>query len=224
MGQSLNLDAIRRIGSLVRRPALVLPHIQAGTVDDLCFDSLKKAGIRAVVFDKDNTLTAPYELAVHPVAKEGLERCIRAFGKQNVVLMSNSAGTPDDHNFVEAIAIENALGIPVLRHKEKKPGGLRELLQHFDGLTPKEICIVGDRVLTDVVFGSVNGLLTVHLSRTLDLKRDNVVAKVFRWVENAAILPLVRWLGFSPLEHASTSATAGSGTNFSAESKRFLRH
>lgn len=34
---------------------------------------------------------------------------------------------------MDAIRIETALGIPVIRHDEKKPGGIEEVLDFFSG-------------------------------------------------------------------------------------------
>jgi phosphatidylglycerophosphatase GEP4 len=44
----------------------------------------EEAGIRAVVFDKDNTLTSPYENVLHPAAAPGLARAVAAFGSGGV--------------------------------------------------------------------------------------------------------------------------------------------
>jgi predicted HAD superfamily phosphohydrolase YqeG len=41
-------------------------HLDVSCID---FVNLKRAGIRAVVFDKDNTLSSPYEITVHPAAE-----------------------------------------------------------------------------------------------------------------------------------------------------------
>jgi hypothetical protein len=80
------------------------------------------------------------------------------------------------------------LGINVILHKEKKPGGLEEVLRHFPTVEePAELCMVGDRLLTDVVFGNLHGMLTVHtlpLCSGKDNKGDNKVASVIRTVEN----------------------------------------
>lgn len=35
-------------------------------IRDLKFDQLRKAGFEAVIFDKDNTLSAPYVTEIHP--------------------------------------------------------------------------------------------------------------------------------------------------------------
>lgn len=42
----------------------------------------------------------------------------------------------DDPGYADAIRIETALGIPVLRHDEKKPGGIAEVLAFFEGKGP----------------------------------------------------------------------------------------
>lgn len=42
----------------------------------------------------------------------------------------------DDPDYADAIRIETALGIPVLRHDEKKPGGIAEVLAFFEGKDP----------------------------------------------------------------------------------------
>ena len=141
----------------------------------------------AIVFDKDNTLTAPYESVIHPLAVRGLESAQSVFGSNRVAVLSNSAGTKDDVGYRDALAIEQSLGMDVIRHDEKKPGGMQEVLDHFSLTDPTRLCVVGDRLLTDVVFGNLHGMLTVHtlpLCRGLDNQRDNKIAKAVRRIEN----------------------------------------
>ena len=188
MVQSINTKAIVTIASIVRRPALLVPHISVGTLSELNFTAMKhESGIRAVVFDKDNTLTAPYENCLHPAVVPGLRRAVEVFGQENVAILSNSAGTGDDVDYKDAMEIEAALGIKVIRHDEKKPGGLQEMMDHFQLEDPATICIVGDRLLTDIVFGNLYGLLTVHclpLCHGPENVKDNWTAKLLRPVEN----------------------------------------
>ena len=145
-------------------------------------------GIKAVIFDKDNTLTAPYENTLHPRAQAGLQSALDTFGQKNVAIVSNSAGTDDDPGFVDGAEIEEALGIAVIKHSEKKPGGLTETMAHFpDVEEPSQLCMVGDRLLTDIVFGNLHGMLTVHvlpLCTGEENSKDNKVAKVVRAAEN----------------------------------------
>ncbi|KAL7576526.1 hypothetical protein ACA910_018024 [Epithemia clementina (nom. ined.)] len=238
MVQSLNTKAILTLASVLRRPLLMVPHVSVASVSDLDFEALQQhAGICAVVFDKDNTLTLPYETTqIHPKAQAGLESARRVFGSQGVAILSNSAGTvQDDPNFVEAQAIEENLGIAVIRHAEKKPGGLPEVLQHFAPVllsrfcsepTPPDhddhtggrsdnsswttaadrppppvlasstaaprLCMIGDRILTDVVFGNLYGMLTVHVTHPLavtaeERARDNWTARLLRPLEQRLV-------------------------------------
>ena len=71
-------------------------------------------------------------------------------------------------------------------------------MQHFPGVEdPAQLCMVGDRLLTDVVFGNLHGMLTVHilpLCTGKENKNDNTVAKVVRTVENK-IMYADWWVG-----------------------------
>lgn len=174
---------------------LALPHLTVPDIRWVDWAALAAAGFQGCVFDKDNTLTVPYSLQLHPRAKDGLAACMEAFDGR-VVLYSNSAGLEQfDPEGVEARTLEVALGVPVLRHREKKPaGGPEDMERHFgcaDGLfaassretwpgirpfllfTCAPLCshrscgahrlvMVGDRYLTDIVFGNRNGMLTVR--------------------------------------------------------------
>ena len=193
MVQSINTKAIFTLASILRRPSLLIPHVSVDTVSQLDFPALRQqAGISAVIFDKDNTLTGPYEECIHGRSAKGLQNALDTFGSDHVAILSNSAGTKsDDPGYAKAVEIEEKLNVAVIRHEEKKPGGLQDVLDHFDIKDPAQICVVGDRVLTDVVFGNLHGMLTVH---TLPLckgkeenKRDNWTAKLIRPVENKLI-------------------------------------
>lgn len=49
-------------------------------INSVDFAALKKAGIKGVVFDKDNCLTSPYESTVHPQIKDAVDSCRTVFG------------------------------------------------------------------------------------------------------------------------------------------------
>ena len=126
MVQSINTKALVTLVSVIRRPYLASPHVHVETISDVNYTALRdRCGIRAVVFDKDNTLTAPYATEVHPGAEAGLREALSTFGRDNVAILSNSAGTLDDPGYEDADRIEAEMGIAVIRHDEKKPGGCR---------------------------------------------------------------------------------------------------
>lgn len=197
MVQSINTKAIFSLASVVRRPSLLVPHVAVKNVSKLDYTALKQqCGIRAIVFDKDNTLTAPYGMSIHPDAAAGFESAMSTFGSDGIAILSNSAGTLDDPEYKDAISIEEALDISVIRHDEKKPGGLPEVLRHFQIDDPAQICMVGDRLLTDIVFGNLHGMLTVHtlpLCTGNENQNDNIPARVIRKVENKILYG--DWIG-----------------------------
>ena len=83
-----------------------------------------------------------------------------------MALLSNSAGLAQyDPDGEEAAALEAALGVAVIRHASKKPGGAPGALAAHFGIPPSSVpslVMVGDRYLTDVVYGNRLGLLTVR--------------------------------------------------------------
>jgi len=191
MVQSINTKALLTLASVCRRPYIASPHIHVTTISHVNYESMRDScGIKAIVFDKDNTITAPYATKVHEKAALGLKSALDVFGHDNVAVLSNSAGTKDDIDYEDALEIERDMGINVIRHDVKKPGGMDEVLRHFEGKgvqDASQLCMVGDRLLTDVVFGSLHGMLTVHclpLCTGAENKADNTIASIIRTLEN----------------------------------------
>jgi phosphatidylglycerophosphatase GEP4 len=95
MGQSFNSKAIIYSVQLLFRPRLILPQLVVSDIRNINYTKLKQAGFKAIAFDKDNTLSAPYSTHVHPEFKHAFEECTRNFGK-NIIIVSNSCGSSDD--------------------------------------------------------------------------------------------------------------------------------
>jgi phosphatidylglycerophosphatase GEP4 len=184
LGQSFNIDAFKMFGRIVHKPELIVPHISIPHIGFINWPALADAGIKGVVFDKDNTLTAPYIDAFDERVLSSVEQCRKIFGNQ-LVIISNSAGGPDDEGYAAAKSVEAALRVHVLRRRSKKPSGFNELLTWFNSadnvnnglaqIQPSELCMVGDRALTDVVFGNHHGMMTIHV-QPLTSNGDNKVS------------------------------------------------
>lgn len=95
-----------------------IPHVRTHNVAHIDFRKLHGQGIRYIVFDKDNTLTAPYERSYFSpeIEKAVLQDCREAFGDHNMAILSNSVGSKDDKGNVEAQAVEKTLGMKVIKH------------------------------------------------------------------------------------------------------------
>lgn len=182
-GQYVNMAGLRAFGRVLRTPSLALPHHAVRTLDELDWAALRaRHGVRAVVFDKDNTLTLPYASELHPSVADALARCRREFSPSHVALFSNTAGSPDDADHAHARHLEAALGMHVLRHAQRKPGGGADVAAHFAHCDARAIAVVGDRYLTDVVLANLNGFRAIHVE-PLDARLDNGVVRAARAAE-----------------------------------------
>eukprot|EP01134_Creolimax_fragrantissima_P003590 CFRG3590T1 len=161
MSQSWNAPAVRlAFDVILRRQWLAIPHYSVPDIRYINFAELKKAGCEGVVFDKDNCITNPYENNVCALVLPGWEECISVFGEKNILIMSNSVGSSDDHDFEEAIQLEKELSVRVVKHGSKKPNGHDAITEALGIGTEhlSQLAFVGDRVLTDVVGGTQRGI------------------------------------------------------------------
>ena len=75
--------------------------------------------------------------------------------------------------------IQKDLGIHVLRHGKKKPGGIEAVVDYF-GCDPDKLVMIGDRILTDIVFGNRYGMLTIHTAYLTEEGDNKAAAKIRR--------------------------------------------
>lgn len=133
-----NLPGVLAVGNVLVRPALVLPHVTVRDIRQLDWRRLHAAGIRGLVFDKDNCLTAPHVDSLAPEIEEAWAEARKVFGPQNILIVSNSAGTTSDPLGVNAEHLSRKLGVPVLCHDAKKPSRAcaRDVLNYFASVAP----------------------------------------------------------------------------------------
>lgn len=156
-----NVPGILAALSVAVRPGVVVPDVVVGDIRALDWRALYDAGVRAVVLDKDNLLTLPHQLSVVPAARSSLDEAYTTFGRRNVLVVSNSAGSwPDDGAGTQASALSARLqGGAVLYHRTKKPGWACawQVASHFLATTKAvsrdqgKVLVLGDRATTDLV-------------------------------------------------------------------------
>ncbi|CAH0489370.1 unnamed protein product [Peronospora farinosa] len=198
--KGLNLNGVIEFCRvLTRQPQLLLPQVSVKDVTEVPFQTLRDRGFRGVIFDKDNTLTVPHKLEIASHLESSLAECRRVFGDSSVVIFSNSAGSSDDTDGVEAEKIEEKLHVAVLRHNQKKPGGIGFVKTHFGTVDIKTLVVIGDRYSTDVLFGNLNGLLTIRTEQFTP-KSESIVNRQLQRIEKAAVRMLLG-AGVKPLTH-----------------------
>jgi len=162
MNQYFNIDAVKSSFLILKSPQLIIPHLHVSGVERINFRALKESKFCGVVLDKDGTLTSPYQNYYYSKKiQNSVELCKKIFGEEKVLIFSNYAGSNNDKCYKEALEIEKNLGVHVLRHTFQKPNGMEEVEKYFQ-CHSKNIVVVGDRYLTDIVFGNINGSLTIY--------------------------------------------------------------
>ncbi|CAL4960954.1 unnamed protein product [Urochloa decumbens] len=202
LGQRFNPAGVAAVACVAAsEPRLALPHVSVQDIRWLDWAELRRAGFHGVVFDKDNTLTAPYAPALWPPLAAAFDQCRAAFPPGALAIYSNSAGLKEyDPDGVDAGEIEAAIeGVHVIRHDTKKPGGAAKEIESYFGCSASNLVMVGDRYFTDVVYGNRNGFLTV-LTEPLDLSGESYVVKRVRKLE-AYIISYWYKKGNKPIEH-----------------------
>ena len=157
----------------------ILPTVDTPDIRNIDWAQLyADHNIRGVLFDKDHTLTLPYAHQLHPYAAESLRKAKEVFGERNVVLYSNSAGLRQyDPEGREAALLERELGVRVLRHKYKKPfvsDEVREEVEAWFGVAASRLAMVGDRYMTDVVFGNRLGMMSIRVKPFVECRDGGV--------------------------------------------------
>eukprot|EP00040_Diaphanoeca_grandis_P007488 m.41110 g.41110 ORF g.41110 m.41110 type:complete len:210 (-) comp18707_c1_seq1:49-678(-) len=182
LGQWINVGGLVSTIRFValRQRWLAIPHQRVTSVNDIDFQSLQNAGVTGVIFDKDNCLTIPYVDHVHANSAKGLEQCKQIFGDR-VVIFSNGAGSADDVGHAAAHELEKTIGVHVLKHNTKKPEGIEYVNEYFKS-PPSQLAMIGDRYLTDMVFGNQNGMVTIYTA-PISTQQDNLAVKTVRTIE-----------------------------------------
>lgn len=173
--QLFNASAVSNISRLAYNPALCLPHLTVSSFDKLPLP-IKIPGhdveIKGIVLDKDNCFAKDHDDKVWPAYAEAWKKLRQYFPKEKLLIVSNSAGTDDDVDYLQAEKLERDTGVTVLRHPTKKPGCHQEIMDYFaqHGIhNAAEIAVIGDRLFTDILMANMMGAWGIWLSEGVEL-------------------------------------------------------
>ncbi|CUS07323.1 unnamed protein product [Tuber aestivum] len=190
-----NLSATLNALRILKSPTLLYPQLTIPTFGYLPVPLAPalKADIRAVILDKDNCFAEPSAKEVYPAYKETFEKLRKEYGDR-LLIVSNSAGTDDDVNYVEAEVLEKNTGVKVLRHSTKKPGCYPDIMGHLAGKTDvkraDQVAVVGDRLFTDVLMANMMGSWAVWVNTGVIDSERTFYGRVER-----GLLGAVKWGG-----------------------------
>ena len=128
------------------------PKVMVRRVTDLDEEFFQSRGIRAVVLDVDNTLTTHSNPVPAPGIPEWIGR-MKAAGLELTILSNNY------RERVEPFARRLGMDFVSMACKPLTIGLTRACRRY--GLKPRQVCLVGDQIFTDIVGGNLKGVLTV---------------------------------------------------------------
>ncbi|WFD42292.1 phosphatidylglycerophosphatase [Malassezia psittaci] len=174
----VNLPGVWAVANILARPGIARPYLTVNSISQIDWQKVHASGVRYLVFDKDNCITRPHEDQLAPALTHSWNECKRVFGSENILLVSNSAGTRSDPSGLAAENVSSKLGIPVLLHASKKPSKscAKQVVDYFvaksqlnqAGETLPHILVIGDRITTDMVLASrIAKLLGKHSGKRL---------------------------------------------------------
>jgi len=95
-----------------------VPSQRVPTVAQISYDKLSEAGCKYIVFDKDNTITAPYKQEYFSAEVKSAVLENQHFETSDMAVISNSAGCSNyDPDYKKAVEAESKLGISFIRHQ-----------------------------------------------------------------------------------------------------------
>lgn len=136
----------------VASQGLLRPCLRVAHVSDIDLDHLAALGIRGLIFDLDDTLVHAMEPTADPAVAAWISDLRTRFA---IYVVSN--------NFSErrvAVAAQH-LGLPyIARAGKPRRRFFRRALADMN-LTPEQVAIIGDQLLTDILGGNRLGAFTI---------------------------------------------------------------
>lgn len=131
---------------------LLRPDFEPGYVEEIDLDDWWEQGLRGIILDVDDTLTRKNSPRIAPSVLSWLE----AARQQGFALILVSNNAYPEH--IQAVG-ERLNVLALAPAKKPRSRGFLWALEKLD-LPPEQVVVVGDRLLTDVLGGSLMGLKT----------------------------------------------------------------
>lgn len=164
----------------------LLPDYRFTKVTEISRDFFEEA--KLVIFDVDNTL---FLSETTKIEKEVFNWFDPINQKYNCICLSNSSTINKRKE-----EISELLGCEIFLSRRKKPSKklFEEIKKKFKLNSNDKVFVVGDRILTDVLFGNRNGAVTV-LVDPISRKDELLAIKIIRAFENF-ILSFLKFFGY----------------------------
>jgi HAD superfamily phosphatase (TIGR01668 family) len=153
---------------------LVKPTLIVSDIRTINLDSLWEHGIRALIFDLDNTLMAPRTGRLDDSMIAWLD-AVEAKGFKCIILSNNKK-----QSYIKLAAEQ--FRFPIIGHAAKPRRAHARRALGLLGVEAHQAAMIGDRPLTDIWVGQRMGMYTI-LVDPLTMASEHRVVKVLRRLE-----------------------------------------
>ncbi len=153
------------------------PDYDLKSIYDIDLDELKREGVKALLFDLDSTLMASKSGKYTQKTLEWLEKVRRNF---YIAVISNN----NNPEYIEKV--KKVTNFPVLFDAGKPRSKLGRVFLQKEGIDPSTSVMVGDRPLTDVLFGKRLGCKTI-LVDSITADTEKKIVRIVRRLERLCI-------------------------------------
>lgn len=153
------------------KPNLYIEHYK-----DIDLNFIRQKGIKALFIDVDNTLVPYFEPLPTDEAKEFISKCLALDFK--ICIISNNTQERVDR-------FASSINLPYY-HFASKPLPFKYIKAMKEmHLNKKEIAVLGDQLMTDVIGGKLMGFMTI-LQKPL-VEKDLIYTKINRKIEKSLL-------------------------------------
>lgn len=152
---------------------LIKADYEAKTVFEINYDKLKQDGIKVIAFDLDSTVMKSKSGEFSKEILSMFENLKKDF---SLIIISNN-------NNPEYIAkTVGQIDFPMIAPAKKPTTGISKAFLKEHGINPKEMVMVGDRPLTDILFGKLLGCTTI-LVDSISWREEKPIVRFVRKLE-----------------------------------------
>ena len=157
------------------------PHLYVAALADIPLEALKYRGIKALIFDLDNTITEWNSNVVESQVGEWF-KTIKTAGFKACILSNNKKQ--------RCLAVADHLKIPFIYKANKPRRGAFYRAMELMAVRPEETAVIGDQIFTDVLGGNRAGLYTILVTPLT--KKEFMGTKISRAMEKMVLYRLKR--------------------------------
>jgi predicted HAD superfamily phosphohydrolase YqeG len=170
------LSCIEEASELFGRDNIGILSNSSGSCDDINHHS----AIKTESNTKLNVIRHVYKKPHHECFQE-VQQHFQKINNDNNTTFKNTFGSSGTTN-----STKDNVSTSKLTHEDDTNTDALMLPQ------PNEICMIGDRALTDVMFANMYGMYSIQIQIPLDFgKYDHPIAKIIRSIENKILIPFV---------------------------------